>query len=522
MPLLDEQICVRRKSRIPLPITEDVIEMRDNHRWAAQFPVFLLLFLLLTTVVSLQCASVAKEVAAEDLPKPSASSIVRTPCRLPGFAEAARCGVLDVSENPSKPTGRRLQIGVAVIPATGEAQADPLVPLMGGPGEEAISEAAYFAEPFAPLRRDHDILLVDQRGTGRSSALRCDLYTADDPAVSLRDLFPPAAVKRCEQQLSARVDLAQYTYTHFANDLEQVRRGLGYGKMNIFGGSYGTRAAQVLMRAYPQSVRTAYLGSVVPIDVIAPLTMAKSAQVALDSTLEACAAEPACNTAFPNLREEFHRIVARLDTGDVRVTIPGRGGSFPIHRGRVMEWFRSMNYRPSTAAGLPWMIHLAYMGDFGPIVEGVLSNARSADAGLSFGLFFSITCNDDVAFMREEDIVRETQGTFLGDYRVRQQQAACKQWPKVSHPTDYRTPVRSAVPTLFVSGDLDGASPLWMTEHAAPGFSNRLEVVLRGKGHTEVTACIPALYEQFVRSGDTRGLDASACKPVPRPPFKTR
>jgi hypothetical protein len=213
--------------------------------------------------------------------------------------------------------------------------------------------------------------------------------------------------------------------------------------------------------------------------------------------------------------------MARLDAGEVRVAIPGRSGTIPIHRGRVMEWFRSMNYRPGTAAELPWMIHRAYMGDFGPFVEGVLSNARNADAGLSFGLFFSITCNDDVAFMREVDIVRETQGTYLGDYRARQQQAACKLWPKISHPADYRTPVRSTIPTLFVSGDLDGASPLWMTEHAAPGFSNRREVVLAGKGHTELTDCIPGLYEQFVRRGDTRGLDASACKPVPRPPFKT-
>jgi pimeloyl-ACP methyl ester carboxylesterase len=512
------QIHDRRKSKISPPINEQVIEMRDDHRWARRFPVRL----LLTTVVALQCASIANGAASENPPKRSMSSIVLTPCKLPGLAETARCGALDVPENPSKPNGRRLQIGVAVVPATEEAQADPLVPLMGGPGEEAISEAAYFAEQFAPLRRDHDILLVDQRGTGRSSTLRCDLYAADDPAVSLGDLFPPAAVKRCEQQLSARADLTQYTYTHFANDLEQVRRGLGYGKMNIFGGSYGTRAAQVLMRAYPQSVRTAYLGSVVPIDVITPLTMAKSAQVALDSTLEACAAESACNTAFPNLRKEFHQVMARLDTGEVRVAIPGRTGTFPIRRGRVMEWFRSMNYRPSTAAELPWMIHRAYRGDLDPFVDGVLSNARGADAGLSFGLFFSITCNDDVAFMREEDIVRETQGAFLGDYRARQQQTACTQWPKVSHPADYRTPVHSEVPTLFVSGDLDGASPLWMTEHAAPGFSNRLEVVLGGKGHTDVTDCIPGLYEQFVRSGDARGLDASACKPTPRPPFKTR
>ena len=301
-----------------------------------------------------------------------------------------------------------------------------------------------------------------------------------------------------------------------------MRLALGYGKLNLFGGSYGTRAAQVFMRAYPQSVRTAYLGSVVPLDVMTPLTMAKSAQVALDNTLEACAAEPACNAAFPKLREEFHQVIARLDRGEVRVSVPGQSGTFAIHRGRVMEWFRSMNYRPSSAVEVPWLIHRAYLGDFAPFVEGVLANARGADLALSFGLLFSITCNDDVAFMREEDIMRETQGTFLGDYRARQQQAACKQWPKVSYPPDYRTPVRSVVPTLFVSGELDGATPLWMTEQAAPGFSNRLEVVLRGKGHTDVTDCIPGLYEQFVRSGDAHGLDPSPCKPVPRPPFKTR
>src|SRR5439155_8582431 len=90
-------------------------------------------------------------------------------------------------------------------------------------------------------------------------------------------------------------------------------------------GTFRTRAAQVLMRSYPQSVRTAYLGSVVPIDVVSSLTMAKSAQTALDETLKACAAQPACNAAFPNLREEFRQVVTRLDAGKMRVAIPGRG-----------------------------------------------------------------------------------------------------------------------------------------------------------------------------------------------------
>jgi hypothetical protein len=275
------------------------------------------------------------------------------------------------------------------------------------------------------------------------------------------------------------------------------------------------------MRAHPESVRTAYLGSVVPIDVIAPLTMAKSAQAAIDNMLNACAADSACAAAFPNLRAEFNEVVARLATNRVRVAIAGRGGTYPLHGGRVMEWFRSMNYRPKGAIASPWMIHRASLGDYSAIVAGVLSNARRADEELSFGVFFSITCSDDVAFLREEDIARETQGTWLGDYRVRQQQGACREWPKVTEPADYRAPVRSAIPTLFVSGDTDGATPLWMTAHATPGFSNRFEVVLGGRGHTDVSDCIPGLYEELVRRGDARGLDATACKPVARPPFKT-
>src|SRR5262245_61029602 len=138
-------------------------------------------------------------------------------CTISGFAQPVRCGVLEVPEDPARPQGRRLPIHVAVVPATaGPAVADPIVVLSGGPGEEAIAAAPVFAELLTTLRRDRDLLLVDQRGTGKSAALSCKLYSADDPAVSLRDLFPPAAVERCQRELSTRADLTQYSYTRFA------------------------------------------------------------------------------------------------------------------------------------------------------------------------------------------------------------------------------------------------------------------------------------------------------------------
>lgn len=443
-------------------------------------------------------------------------------CRIDGVDEAARCGAIEVPENPDRPDGRRLQIYVVVIPAIGgRATSDPVVPLMGGPSEDLIGVAAAFAERLAALRQGRDLLFVDQRGTGRSAPLRCELYAPDEAATNLREFLPLAAVKRCEQQLRLRADLTQYTYKHFADDLEHVRRTLGYGQLNLYAGSYGTRAAQIYLRAHPQSVRTVYLGSVVPVDVAIPLPLARAAQSALENTFSACEADRACHAAFPNVRDEFREVMARLDSGSVRVAVPGRTDSVPLHRGRVAEWIRSRLYRPSSAVILPSLIHQAYIGDWTPVVEGILSDARARDSVASFGLFFSITCNDDIAFLREQDIVRESQGTFLGDYRVRQQQAACRTWPKIELPKGYREPVRSPVPTLFVSGDSDPATPLWFTARVATGFPNRLEIVVTGHGHTEWSDCISNAYEQLVRRGSVVGLEGSTtCTPVPRPPFE--
>lgn len=449
------------------------------------------------------------------------ASLPTSPCELPGVVGPVRCGVLDVLENPDRPDGRRLPIHVAVIPATsGKASSDPIVVLMGGPGENAISAAAIYAAQLAPLLTDRDLLLVDQRGTGRSAALQCDLFSPATAADDLRDFFPLAAVEKCRRRLRTVADLTRYTYPYFARDLEQVRRAIGYGPLNLFAGSYGTRAAQAYMREYPQSVRTAYLGSVVPIDLEGTLDFAQTAQTAMQHMIENCATDSACHAAFPNLPSEFSQILERLASGKVRVSLPGQPDLVPLDRGRVAEWFRSKLYRPHDAAALPWTIHSAFTGNWSPIVDGIVSGARELGKDLSLGLFFSITCSEDMPFVREQDVAPQTQGTFLGDYRLRQQQAACEQWPKSTLPKDYRKPVRSSVPTLFVTGDMDGGTPLSFTNRVAGGFSNHATVVAHGQGHTEWNDCVAKMYQQLVRSASVRGLASQSCPAIPMPPFK--
>jgi pimeloyl-ACP methyl ester carboxylesterase len=486
--------------------------MRRNRELSGAQSTWLFVLLTLCSV----------NASAQGAPSREQAGSVLSTCQLPGVSETARCGVIHLPENPALPSGRKLPIHVAVLAATsGRSLPDPIVILRGGPGEDTISAAADIATQFGSLRQERDVLLIDQRGTGKSGALPCPLYSSDEPAANLRHAFPPAAVERCVSRLRAQADLTQYTFARFADDLENVRRVLGYGALNLFAGSYGTRAAQVYVRAYPQSVRTIYFGSIVPIDLAMPLPMARAAQAAIEQVFEACAADSVCAHAFPNLRAEFRAVERRLATGTVRVALEKQAEPVVLERGRVAEWFRSRLYRPEGASQLPWLIHRAYEGDYQPIADGIVQGAIASDAGLSFGLFFAITCNEDVRFVHEHDIAKHTSGTFLRDYRIRQQQAACKLFPRVPLAEGYRAPVRSNVPAMFVSGDFDAGTPLWFTGHAAPGFSKRVQIVLRGRGHTDWNDCIAALYRTFVTTGSVEGLDPTSCPAVAWPAFKT-
>ena len=443
-------------------------------------------------------------------------------CSVPGIPKSARCGTIEALENPDQPESRKLKIHFVVIPAAnGHPRPDPIVPLLGGPGESAIDAAEWSVHRLEPMLKDRDLLLVDQRGAGQSSPLRCRFYSPDDPAESLRNLFPIARVQSCAKDLARHADLTQYSYRRFADDLEKVRRTLGYGPLNLFAGSYGTRAAQVFVRIYPSSVRTMYLGSIVPIDIAIPLPDAKAAQSMMERTFAACESDTSCRSAFPHVRDEFSHVMQRLALGQVFVQVRGHAETVELSQGRVAEWFRSLLYRPSSAADLPRLIDRANKGDWGQIVNGILDDSRDADHDLSFGLLLSITCSDDLPFVREDEVAAATAHTFLGDWRLRQQQAACKVWPHSVVPASYRNQIRTQIPTMFVSGDADGGTPLWFTKHAAPGFQNRVEVIMSNRGHTEWAPCIETLYQRFLKQGSVQGLDASACSHLSWPPFKT-
>lgn len=449
-----------------------------------------------------------------------AETLSTAPCELPDIDRPARCGVLEVPEAPDKPNGRKIGLHVAILsPASGSSRPDPIVVLAGGPGEDAIGAASYYYEWLSPFLMDRDLVLVDQRGTGQSGGLQCGAFPADVTPEFLKDLFPPKAIGDCRKALETKADLTRYTFPYVARDLEAVRQAAGYGPLNLFAGSYGTRAAQVFMRMYPKSVRTAFLGSPVPLDAANPLSFARTAQAAFDSLLADCDADAECHGAFPQLRDDFAYMYQSLEYYRVRITLDGRPEPALLTVGRVMEWMRSKLYRPKTSADLPWIIHQAALGNWSPIVGPLMQAAGKGDSDLSTGVFFSITCSEDVPFIAQADIEKQSDGTYLQDYRVLEQQTICRSWPKSAVPKEYRLPVKSEVPTLFVTGDHDGGTPLWFTDRVIAGFPRSARLVAQGQGHTEWSDCVAEHYGRLLQAGSAEGLSGS-CPAIPRPKFK--
>ncbi len=225
----------------------------------------------------------AQQQAAKSLPSPS---LMLSPCNVEGTSEKVKCGTYEVYENRNSKKGRKISLKVVVFPATGKELApDPFVYVPGGPGSSATEDAPYVAPQFAKIREHRDLLFVDQRGTGGSHPLNCSFFNAADLQSYFGYFFPLDDVRKCREQLEQKADLTLYTTPIAMDDLDEVRAALGYERLNLFGGSYGTRASLVYLKRHPKHVRTVTLQGVAPNQPIrtAGLCAGNGAGVARDS-----------------------------------------------------------------------------------------------------------------------------------------------------------------------------------------------------------------------------------------------
>jgi len=447
-------------------------------------------------------------------------------CTDPDLPKDARCGIYEVFENRAAKKGRKIPLRVVVLPALGpDRKPDAIVAFGGGPGNSSVEEGVYYSQMLAPLRQHRDFLLVDLRGTGGPGLLDCpELH---DVQGFLDHYVPADKVRACAERLRKVADLSQYTSDNAIDDVDEVRAALGYPQVNVMGGSYGSRAVLVYLRRHPDRVRTAVLSGVVPTHDRAPLFFARSTQRALDGLIAECAADAGCARTFPHVKEEVDTVLARAEREPVRVRLldpkTGRPYEIRLSRSGVAQTLRYMLYDPAAAAELPLRVHLAVQGDWKPLAETAASYAQGLTSDISEGYFLSVTCAEDVPFIRDEEIPAAVAGTFLGDFRIRVQRAACAEWPAVKVPESFLKPVVSDVPALVIAGERDPATPPSDNEEATRTLRHSQYVVIPGAGHGwngfKGQECLYGLYVKTVEDGAVDRLDTSCVAKMERPAF---
>ena len=435
-------------------------------------------------------------------------SVALSECRLPKLSTAAQCGTIEVPENRDKPDGRKISIAFAVLPAnTLSPKPDPLVLLPGGPGQSA-NALVPFASRLAEVRRTRDLVLIDPRGSGRSSPLDCAALKPDDTPDDVLETDPVPKAKECLQELAERgVDPSQYTTAAWVADLEAVRAALGYPKWNLWGGSYGTRVALEYARRHPDRVRSMVLDGVAPPSLMISQGVWLTREQALDVLFKACADSPACAAVQPDLAATLEKIRADLGPAgrEVKVVNP-RTGEIEVPKLTyeiVIASLHPLVYLPELAATIPAIIDRAAQGDYAPLMAAAMLLGGDFGEQMSGALHYSVTCAEDTPRVGDEErrLLAATRVAAL----VPKVLAVCDVWPRGKQSADATTPLTSDIPTLLISGGLDPVTPPRYAEEVARTLSNHKHVVAPGYGHiVSPHACGPRLVAAFV---DRAGFD---------------
>lgn len=449
------------------------------------------------------------------------------PCRLAAVDEELLCGKLTVFENREVRTGRTIDLNIVVLPAFDrQHKAEPLFDLAGGPGAASTDAADFYAGPGKEYRQRHDVVLVDQRGTGQSN--RLSIPQEKTPQHYLSEMYPVDYVRKMRHALEQRADLTQYTTSIAMDDLDDVRAWLGYDKINLLGGSYGTRAVLVYMRQHPEHVRSVILLAVAPTDLKMPLHHSESAARAMDLLFSECEQDTACHAAFPQIRDDWKNVLAQLEKHPARMeySLPGKAPptTVEIQRDVFAEKIRMWMYGRDKATRIPLIIHQAANGDFAPFLQQAIK--PSIPDFVADGMYLSVTCAEDVPFIDQKEAAQLNTGNPFGNYRVFQQTRACEMWPRGEIPADFLEPVRSNAPVLIFSGNMDPVTPPKYGEKVARYLPNSRHVIIPEAAH-EVggltdPGCIDRIALEFLNKGNAKNLDASCAERMGRPPFATK
>jgi pimeloyl-ACP methyl ester carboxylesterase len=452
-----------------------------------------------------------------------------TDCHVAGIANGVLCGSVVRPLDPEHASpGKVIAIRYIVVPAMARRKiTDPVFMLAGGPGQSAVAIAAQAMPLFARLNNRRDIVFVDQRGTGGSAPLLCD----DDDTQSLADQSEPDRQVRRMMECKAGLlklpyirsesDLGLFTTWIAVQDLDAVRRQLGVERVDLVGGSYGTRVALEYLRQFPKSVRRVVLDGVAPPDMVLPASFSTDNQAAFDSLVAACAAAAACARAHPDLRARFAALLQGLPRPVTALhPFTGREEKFMLTRDMVLGAVRGALYSPALAAALPDAIDAATRGDLSGLLGLEATLFAKKSARLATGMHFSVVCAEDAPRLA---MAADRPGADFGTGFASLYEKVCAAWPRGAVPAAFYSIPASHSPALLLSGGIDPATPPRHAERVARALGPLARhVVVANAGHGVMTiGCVRDVVYRFIDAAtdaEALAVDAACASRVPRPP----
>ena len=473
-------------------------------------------------LITLLCLPIAR-VAADGLNF--------APCSLAGSGGngnlSAECATWIQPLDRAEPSGPTIALEVARLRSSAlDPAADALTIINGGPGGSSIDLLVDLGVIARMFTRERDVIVIDQRGTGRSSPLACEALSEATNNAQTTDTA--ALAELCLELLPH--DPRFFTTTAGVEDIEALRQALGYERLSVYGVSYGTRVAMQYMRMYPDSVRAAVLDGVVPPTAVLGDQVALHSQDALDAVFARCAAEPYCAERFPDLHAEFDAVSERLKTATVALEIahPLSGEVTELDMGyeHFAAWIRFALYAPEATALIPLIVHQAYADEnYVPVAANALRLMDQITGAINYGMHNAVVCTEDRPFFDDTSGNEERLAeTYLGTDFFTALKDMCSVWPVGLMDADMKSPLTSDVPTLVLSGEFDPITPPAWGEAILPGLSQSTHLVAPGQGHGVVArGCVPRVILEFIETPDVSAVDESCVEHLgPYPFFRDR
>ncbi len=436
------------------------------------------------------------------------------------FIFGAECGSISIALDHSDNADGTLDIYVMRIPALSRSNKPPIFFIAGGPGQASSDLAKTFRYQFSHLLTDHDFVFVDQRGTGRSHALNCDI----DPQKYAH--LPSSAQEKLSIN-SHRECLENYDHnTSLFNtgqavvDLELIRKAMSYPKIFLWGGSYGTRVIIEYLRHYGDAVRGAILDGLAPVQIQLPNHTEEDANRALEMILQRCESTPACNQSFPHLKKNWLTLMENLQSETTSTALKHprteKEQEVFIDHIALSAWVRAALYNRELSALLPLAMHSAISGDYAKLYSMQALGFEGIDKNISEGMHFTILCAEDRSYSLKNPAEKTQLERLLHLPSAESFEEMCALYPLTKVADSYFSPLESEVPSLLLSGGLDPVTPPKWAELVKLTLPSSRHVVAPGGHHIVSTlGCIPRIIGEFVESPEQlKSVDMSCVEKI--------